>query len=403
MEIPRTTLDSLTREINAISDFGQNAFVTSMAQFISGYIQPDRTIANEDIAFIRDVAIDVMESICGNVADMAASRAAEFYDNVRTQSGADGSFSALAKTNRSSQATDGAVRALVQDVINTGSVDGFIDNLCRRIDREVKKAAGDCVLINGERDPSSPRFARVPTGRETCLFCIMLASRGFVYRSQFTAGAGLNHYHPNCDCRIVPGFQGMTVEGYDPDALYRLWDRLSNPQTFADNLYSQKKKTLAQEADALNDEARKTFREAKKQRNYSGIYEPFLKQYEGDGLITAQYWAHPEGKEIQLAGWLAAAGNEIEFLYPSSEKGASTPDIRINGELWEIKRLETTSSIRLKRRISEAADQSSSVIIDLSVNTGDIDALTVASVEMLDDSRIDQIMIIAKGKAVIYT
>lgn len=27
----------------------------------------------------------------------------------------------------------------------------------------------------------------------------------------------------NCDCRVVPGFPGDEVEGYDPDALYRDW------------------------------------------------------------------------------------------------------------------------------------------------------------------------------------
>jgi hypothetical protein len=49
----------------------------------------------------------------------------------------------------------------------------------------------------------------------------MLASRGFVYLSRSTAG-GDGHYHPNCDCRIVPGFDGQTdVRGYDPDKLYQ--------------------------------------------------------------------------------------------------------------------------------------------------------------------------------------
>ena len=62
------------------------------------------------------------------------------------------------------------------------------------------------------------RYARVPTGTETCPFCVMLASRGFVYLSERAA----RHAHPGCDCRVVPGFAGETeVEGYDLDGLYR--------------------------------------------------------------------------------------------------------------------------------------------------------------------------------------
>ena len=49
---------------------------------------------------------------------------------------------------------------------------------------------------------------------------MMLASRGFVYRSAASAGE-LNHYHAHCRCRIVPGFNDASVEGYDPQEWYR--------------------------------------------------------------------------------------------------------------------------------------------------------------------------------------
>ena len=75
------------------------------------------------------------------------------------------------------------------------------------------------VLINGGRDRRRPRFARVPTGNETCDFCLMLASRGFVYRSADSA----THTHANCDCRIVPSWDSNEVEGYDPSAIYGRW------------------------------------------------------------------------------------------------------------------------------------------------------------------------------------
>ena len=65
------------------------------------------------------------------------------------------------------------------------------------------------------------RFARVPTGRETCGWCYMLASRGFRYTSAQAASAGS---HEGCDCLVVPGVDGETsVEGYDPEWMRSCW------------------------------------------------------------------------------------------------------------------------------------------------------------------------------------
>lgn len=66
------------------------------------------------------------------------------------------------------------------------------------------------------------RFARVPHGGDTCTFCAMLASRGFVYWSRKTAGE-FNHYHLHCRCTIVPDDGSGEVEGYDPTEWYARW------------------------------------------------------------------------------------------------------------------------------------------------------------------------------------
>lgn len=61
-------------------------------------------------------------------------------------------------------------------------------------------------------------YARVPTGPTTCAFCLMLASRGFVYNTRETAGE-FDKYHDDCDCVVVASFDEAQslVEGYDPD------------------------------------------------------------------------------------------------------------------------------------------------------------------------------------------
>lgn len=47
------------------------------------------------------------------------------------------------------------------------------------------------------------RWARIPTGAYTCAFCLLLASRGAVYKSSESAGLG-GFDHDDCDCLVVP-------------------------------------------------------------------------------------------------------------------------------------------------------------------------------------------------------
>lgn len=88
-----------------------------------------------------------------------------------------------------------------------------------------------------KRRQNQPRtvrgWARVPTGRETCGFCWMLASRGPVYKhdtaglkiskekalEKFTKGEltseFMNQWHTGCDCKVVPVFKTEGWEGYN--------------------------------------------------------------------------------------------------------------------------------------------------------------------------------------------
>lgn len=54
----------------------------------------------------------------------------------------------------------------------------------------------DAALI----DSRFTRYRRVPEAR-ACQFCLMLASRGAVYLTETTAGAG-RKFHSNCRCRV---------------------------------------------------------------------------------------------------------------------------------------------------------------------------------------------------------
>ena len=70
------------------------------------------------------------------------------------------------------------------------------------------------------------RYARVPSGT-ACAFCLMLASRGFVYLSKISAGKDKGHYHNHCNCAVVAGNLKMKVGGYDPDGLNERMNKLA--------------------------------------------------------------------------------------------------------------------------------------------------------------------------------
>ena len=85
-----------------------------------------------------------------------------------------------------------------------------------------------------DSDPKRPRWARVPHGK-TCAWCLMLASRGWVYLDARSAGAA-RQWHADCDCQIVPawGDKIPRIVGYDPDALYAQYVRLQKAMLTGD-------------------------------------------------------------------------------------------------------------------------------------------------------------------------
>jgi hypothetical protein len=205
--IPRAYVDNLTRALNGVS-----------AQCCEGLRKVLMRIdMTQDVAAVREQVLAAMRIWCGGATDQAAVLAAEFYDGLRelelgTRMGA------VASSGRVDEATEGAVRAFAQKLVD-GKPDQFVALCLDRLDYELKVAASQTVPNNARRDPVRPRFARVPTGAETCDFCLMLASRGFVYETE----AAASHAHAGCDCRTVPSWRAHKVEGYDTEELKRRW------------------------------------------------------------------------------------------------------------------------------------------------------------------------------------
>lgn len=171
-------------------------------------------------------AAEALEEAYGVYGDLGASLAADLYDQIVSLAGKE-----LDPAQPVNEYPDGepwayagyaASKELDGDEPDEGA---FADMIAAKAAQRVTLAANRTVEENAgrERDRDAGiRWARVPTGKNPCGFCIVMASRGFVYSSQAAAGDGLgpyNSYHDHCTCKAIPGFDGMQLDGYD-DAGY---------------------------------------------------------------------------------------------------------------------------------------------------------------------------------------
>lgn len=186
--IPRAALDYLTSQINSISADAQSRVLRVLESI---------AWAPDNVAECRDLVVQALSQVMPFYTGLSAQASADFYDAARELS-VGSPLGASAYSGYDPRKTDGAVRGFVRFALD-GRVDTFNDQVLQRVDYEMKRAAANSTIANGRLDPLKPKYARVPTGAETCDFCLMLASRGFVYSSEATAGAvKLDHYHAGC-------------------------------------------------------------------------------------------------------------------------------------------------------------------------------------------------------------
>lgn len=166
-------------------------------------------------------------------AKLTSEIAAKYYDYLRESSGISDGFKART-IDYDTEGTKVYVRAGAWRDYDADAdefdLKNYIKRMGNRLEYDVKRASAETIYENGKRDPERVRYARIPAGGETCKFCLMLASRGYVYKTAKSAGED-GHYHAHCQCRITPQFMTksglplLKVSGYNPQALYRKWKK----------------------------------------------------------------------------------------------------------------------------------------------------------------------------------
>lgn len=180
------------------------------------------------VAEKREAAKLIMEGFVQGYDDVAAEFAAQWYDDLAERNGAR-LQQAVTMTTYRPESVDTVARYQAKKLVKGG--DAAFARACGEYARnDALRSLNETIISNVGRDKDrGVRFARVPTGFETCTFCIMLASRGAVYHTRKSAGE-FKHFHRHCDCKVVPGFEddpdAELVEGVNPEELRERWWQL---------------------------------------------------------------------------------------------------------------------------------------------------------------------------------
>lgn len=169
---------------------------------------------------VREALIEFLPELVANYGDAAALLGADWYDMLRDAPPSAANFRAvMAEPAPVDQVRSSARWGL--GPLFAGDPDGALSLLSGSTQRLVMQPFRSTVYESANSDPVKMYYARVPVG-PTCRFCVMVASRGFVYRTEVSAGDS-NDWHDKCNCMIVPGrFPSDYPDGYDLDEYKRL-------------------------------------------------------------------------------------------------------------------------------------------------------------------------------------
>ncbi|MDQ5862547.1 MAG: hypothetical protein M3536_09840, partial [Actinomycetota bacterium] len=172
-------------------------------------------------AAVRDALLEFLPVLTAQYGDVAATLAADWYDEARAASGASGRFRAITAPGVPTEAVEAKVRFLAGHLW-TPDPAAILGGLRVAADKYVKQPGRDTMASNAKRE--GVRFARVPSGSKTCSWCLVLASRDAVYLSKKSAGGDGHKYHGKCDCVVTRIAKASDYpEGYLPDDYYAMY------------------------------------------------------------------------------------------------------------------------------------------------------------------------------------
>lgn len=263
--MPAPTYDDIwqyARQVQAVSQEARDAFILAT-----------RNLDFDDWANAAEQLRNIITEIVDYYGLATSELGAQWYEYCRAL-GVGGEFSAIVEPPNVA-IVKSAANAEIDKLFNgTADTEKVVSLLQDVVMDQVTRQARDTIVRNlgMETAVDNVGYARVPVG-DTCAFCIMLASRGFVYPSKKVAERSKTgeKYHPNCNCVAVPFHKAETIPGYADEL--RKYEQMYFD---ADNL---------RRSGEMPKELKERIQEAKKRHNEK--YEQYVKDGIGD---TRERW-----------------------------------------------------------------------------------------------------------------
>lgn len=149
----------------------------------------------------------------------AITLASDYYTEVRDLAGVDTAYQPIVTSPWSADSIGAYIDTSVSD-IGPDLIQNKVTSVAQKLALD---AGSNDLFANIANDPKARRWARVTRGNG-CAFCLMLASRGAVYRTESSANF---RAHPGCHCDIEPLFGNY----YEPPAHIRAAQSLWSEST----------------------------------------------------------------------------------------------------------------------------------------------------------------------------
>lgn len=168
-----------------------------------------RSLDLDEPAAAAETLTRVMPDVTAAYANAAGGLAADWYEDLREESGAPGRFRAEVAGPPSTERAEVLARWAVGPLFGADPQPGVaLSKLSGGLQRVVANGSRDTVVGNIRRDPGKARYVRHASA-SSCAFCRMLATRGAVYWSESSA---TKDYHDHCHCMAVPVWPGTPYE-----------------------------------------------------------------------------------------------------------------------------------------------------------------------------------------------
>lgn len=172
---------------------------SAYTQVRTALVQLDRLARRDfDILWTDDtgVLVDVLPPLVDTYGAAAASLSADWYDELRADTGVSGTFTATVPEPRAP-----GIDSLVGWALNEATTSDTVASLVwGGISKRIANAARDVVTTNVVRDPQARGWMRI--GHGECTFCAMIISRGAV----FTKATADFAAHDSCKCSAAPAW-----------------------------------------------------------------------------------------------------------------------------------------------------------------------------------------------------